>query len=135
VETLARCRRSIRHPRCPEVSCVCGFYAVPADLRPAYTGLSFVQLDVELAGRVVIHQTGYRAEWQRVLGVRVDSCRVCGGPRSLCTAFDARFSSPWLLFCPCRRDALVNWAGEREAEWLLEQLPVPWTLEEGEGDV
>lgn len=62
----------------PAVSCSCGFYAVPADKlgEHEYNG---VALQVELSGRVIEHELGYRAEHQRVIQVTAPPCPGCGG--------------------------------------------------------
>jgi hypothetical protein len=66
----------------PDPTCSCGFYsyALQATIPPEYLSPFLVYLDVELAGRVIVHELGYRSQWQRVLGVRVPAC-YCGGRR------------------------------------------------------
>lgn len=72
----AKCRFS-RH-KAPEPECECGFYAAPAD-KISHFGYEGVTLQVELSGRVIIADLGYRAEHQRVVGVLLPPCRMCGG--------------------------------------------------------
>jgi hypothetical protein len=67
-----------RHPA-PDVDCSCGFYAVPAD-KLDHFNYSGVALQVELSGRVIEHELGYRAEHQRVLSWAPPVCAVCGEP-------------------------------------------------------
>lgn len=61
----------------PEISCNCGFHAVrsPDELNSTY---GEVRLDVELSGRVIVHEKGYRAQHQRVLRAHVPPCWYCG---------------------------------------------------------
>jgi hypothetical protein len=64
----------------PKVDCTCGFYAVDdlSDLidHPLVPGVA--SLEVELYGRVIRHQRGYRAGRQRVLAVNLDpTCNHC----------------------------------------------------------
>jgi hypothetical protein len=67
-----------RHPECPADFGTCGFYAVPADIE-AQHGSATVDLLVELSGKVVEHEFGYRAQHQRILEVRVQRahCWLC----------------------------------------------------------
>jgi hypothetical protein len=62
----------------PDARCRCGFYAVrnPDDLESS-NPLS-VRLDVELSGRVIVHEHGYRAQHQRVLRAHPPRCFYCG---------------------------------------------------------
>lgn len=67
--------------RAPDPDCSCGFYAVPADKLPEYAGAygdQTILLLVELSGRVIEHEAGYRAEHQRVVEARIPHCRWCG---------------------------------------------------------
>lgn len=61
----------------PKLDCTCGFYAVrnPDDLSVGYGS---VRLDVELSGRVIVHERGYRAQHQRVLRAHTPGCWFCG---------------------------------------------------------
>jgi hypothetical protein len=69
----------------PQVACTCGFYAVEtlADvtlwpLAHTVARIGTATLEVELFGRVIRHQYGYRAEHQRILSVILDrTCMVC----------------------------------------------------------
>jgi hypothetical protein len=64
----------------PGLDCTCGFYAYVHRPAPEY---SIVVLEVELSGRVIEHETGYRAQFQRVLGCylppRCHSGLLCDG--------------------------------------------------------
>lgn len=57
--------------------CRCGIYAVPADVEADHMAArASVDLLVELYGRIVVHEKGYRAAFQRVLECRLLSCRA-----------------------------------------------------------
>lgn len=56
----------------------CGWYAVPADV-DAWHDDTTIDLLVELSGRVIEHEKGYRAEHQRVMEIHVPGCCYCGG--------------------------------------------------------
>jgi hypothetical protein len=64
----------------PALDCVCGFYAVPADLLPNWRRDGYASLLVELSGTVIEHEAGYRAEHQRVVQVTPPPCLGCGEP-------------------------------------------------------
>lgn len=56
----------------PEASCTCGFYALRSREEALNAGYSaHAVLEVELFGKVIKHERGYRAERQRVLAVHV----------------------------------------------------------------
>jgi hypothetical protein len=61
----------------PGLHCQCGWYAVPADAESWHDDTT-VDLLVELSGRVIEHEKGYRAEHQRVVEVRLPGCIFCG---------------------------------------------------------
>lgn len=63
------------HPA-PVVDCTCGFYAM-RDREAVEPVGGIAVLEVELSGRVIRHERGYRAERQRVMSVAVD--RLCWG--------------------------------------------------------
>lgn len=58
----------------PVLDCTCGFYAFKE------AGASrTMQVEVDLSGRIIVCEQGYRAEYQSILGVHFsDWCRVCG---------------------------------------------------------
>lgn len=62
------------HYDAPHLDCTCGFYAWKTREQAAQMvsegGLAL--LDIELFGKVIQHEHGYRAEKQRVLGVQID---------------------------------------------------------------
>jgi hypothetical protein len=68
----------------PAADCTCGFYAVEHDDELWRLGSyepELAVLDVDLAGRVVEHEHGYRASDQRVRRVTVgNTCVRCGRP-------------------------------------------------------
>lgn len=68
----------------PDLGCRCGFHAV-ADVeqldRIAGPSLLYGQADVLLAGKVIEHDTGWRASYQQVAQVSVaNRCHRCGRP-------------------------------------------------------
>lgn len=73
---LLRWRRS--HGSVPDPDCSCGFYSRARGQMPVHGTRYLLQAQVELAGRVIIHTLGYRAEWQRVLQLSVPACPGCG---------------------------------------------------------
>ena len=68
----------------PQAECTCGFYAVETDddlWRLGGCEPDLAVLDVDLAGRVIAHEHGYRASHQHVRRVTVGSaCTQCGKP-------------------------------------------------------
>jgi len=68
------------HPRktAPELKCECGYYAVPMDGLSNYDNAKTVTLLVELSGKVIEHEAGYRAQFQRVVECQVAPCFYCG---------------------------------------------------------
>jgi hypothetical protein len=77
------------HPApCPE--CSCGFYGVLADGYAQHCVWT-VELEVEFSGTVIVHESGYRAEHQRVLAVHLPQC-PCGDP-STWAASDPSYNS------------------------------------------
>lgn len=79
------CMVSMDHAA-PDYNCQCGFYAVPADQMPRHVmdyGYSYadrpaVRLQVELSGKVIEHDRGYRAQHQRVIEVMLPNLCLCG---------------------------------------------------------
>lgn len=65
------------HPA-PDLNCSCGFYALPPDQPSTYSGDNYVNLLVELTGKVIVHSKGYRAEHQRVVECQLPPCYKCG---------------------------------------------------------
>ena len=88
----------------PDADCSCGFYAVADDTHLWRLGADepeLAVLDVELAGRVIEHDHGYRASDQRVVNVRFHGvCVRCGKQAE--TFSHRRFGS---LVPSCRRCA------------------------------
>lgn len=62
----------------PDIGCSCGFYALPPDMDSTYEGNQYVTLLVELSGRVIEHEQGYRAQHQRVVECQLPACPYCG---------------------------------------------------------
>jgi hypothetical protein len=77
----ATCELGEPHPA-PDPRCTCGFYAVADDEQLWRLGTGdpeLVVLDVDLSGRVIEHEHGYRASNQRVRQVSVPRrCVRCG---------------------------------------------------------
>ncbi len=74
------------HP--PVLRCTCGFYAMKSRERvleehdELTSGLCVVLLEVELFGKVIVCEHGYRAERQRILQLSIPrGCFFCGGQR------------------------------------------------------
>jgi hypothetical protein len=102
---VARCRKTRAH-RAPEFDCSCGFHACadPAALAAATVLHPDVALaEVDLSGRIVEHERGWRAARQRILGLRFpDRCARCGGP-----AAHVAVETLWQSVCaPCALDAV-----------------------------
>lgn len=70
----ARYNLPVRH-EAPGTNCDCGFYAVK-DESGCQGGL---HAEVDLYGRVIEHDYGYRAEYQRVMCVVIPRERYCAG--------------------------------------------------------
>src|ERR1035437_8152165 len=64
------------HDLAPHEECSCGFYGVKD--RKDVMGNTFVA-EAEFYGKVIEHEKGYRAEYQRVLSVRVRRPELCLG--------------------------------------------------------
>lgn len=61
----------------PELHCKCGFYGVK-EKKDCLDGTIFIA-EAEFYGKVIEHDTGYRAQFQRVLAVRVERPKLCLG--------------------------------------------------------
>ena len=78
IEAVAECAAGRDH-KAPDPKCDCGFYAVPANDHRLYsTGLL---LEVELYGRVMEGERGYRAEKMRVLSATAKDLSTFFRPR------------------------------------------------------
>jgi hypothetical protein len=80
VDARATCpkRNSPHAADAPHPECSCGFYSVPLHI-PAEHGYNrwyTVDLMVELHGRIVVHEYGYRAAFQRILECRLLPCNA-----------------------------------------------------------
>jgi hypothetical protein len=90
-----------RHLLAPDPQGRCGFYAVPPCFPVWARGdLHTVTLLVELSGRVIEHERGYRAQHQRVLELDVPRCTHCDD-----WALNAEFASSALRWFTCARHA------------------------------
>ena len=72
----------------PDAGCECGIYALPPDVQPSYTGAGLVTLLVELSGRIIEHEKGYRAGHQRVIECQLPPCPYCRAPAEVVDARD-----------------------------------------------
>jgi len=94
----------------PGIGCSCGWYAVPAD-QPAQHDVTTVDLLVELAGRVIEHEAGYRASHQRVVECRLPRCPFCLDPSTV-----ANFSGTAFVRATCAAHVIPGHVQvEREA--------------------
>jgi len=79
--SVATCELGEPHPA-PDADCTCGFYAVGTDEELWRLGSGdpeLVVLDVDLSGRVIEHEHGYRASNQHVRKVSIPRrCVRCG---------------------------------------------------------
>lgn len=103
VGDLARCYKVATHVP-PVPGCRCGFYAwhEPAAALRSLDGSASVILDVELAGRVVVHEHGLVAARQRVRRVWVDA--ACHRDDAACrpaVAVTAHPARPRVLVSAC----------------------------------
>lgn len=104
----AHCHR--RGHAAPALECSCGFHAVgDAEALGDVTHVlaDTVLLDVELSGAIVEHERGFRAERQRIVGVRFPAtCSWCDGP-ALTVVPGRRWRSACAR-CGAERRALVR---------------------------
>ncbi|MFN0092343.1 MAG: hypothetical protein ACKVWR_19080, partial [Acidimicrobiales bacterium] len=86
-DACAYCQQGADH-RAPDWDCGCGFYAVADDTQlrevmGAYRQPHWARLEVELFGRVIEHERGWRASRQVTLSAAWPNvCRRCSGPAS-----------------------------------------------------
>lgn len=127
------------HGPTPSVSCSCGFYALPPDLDATYDGNDRVTLLVELSGRVIEHEKGYRAKHQRVIECRIPACRYCGRTAEKVDVLDGE-----MVQAVCANH-MPNQQAQDEPSglgrvWLtvddvIRTLPVPVTVEGNREDI
>jgi hypothetical protein len=87
------------HGPCPSLNCSCGFYAC-TDLDMLQGGEAI--LEVELSGRVIVCEHGYRAGHQRVIRAHLRGCFYCGRTPST-ASFEPK--GELLLRCATHADA------------------------------
>jgi hypothetical protein len=113
----------------PAADCSCGFYAVADDSQLWRLGADepeLAVLDVELAGRIIEHDHGYRASDQRVTSVRFHGvCVRCGKQAE--TFAHRRFGS---LVPSCRKCARRTVDADDVSASL--QVPVSFTTDDPE---
>ncbi len=63
----------------PEERCSCGFYAVSHQENATYNG---VLVEVELSGKIIVAERGYRAQFLRVAAIHPPACWICQQPAS-----------------------------------------------------
>lgn len=90
--SMSRLYESHGHGSTPSVDCTCGFYALPPDLDATYGHNGRVTLLVELSGRVIEHEKGYRAAHQRVIECRLPACRYCGQMADMVDVLDGEMA-------------------------------------------
>ena len=101
---LAQATCALSDHEAPDADCSCGFYAVADDTQLWRLGADEPELgvvDVELSGRVIEHDHGYRASHQRVTHVQFHGVCVRCGKRAE-TFAQRRFGG---LVPSCRRCA------------------------------
>lgn len=107
VDDTAHCYKALHEAADPD--CSCGFYAMkkPSRVHPMLQGEDVI-LEVELFGRVICCESGYRAERQRVLSVTVARhCTFCGQePAGVIAWRGTAFAAP--LFPVCERDSAAS---------------------------
>lgn len=93
---MATCRKLLAMPKptadqfhpgkAPVLDCTCGFYAVkrPEQLGRFDPTCGYAFLEVELFGRVIVHDRGYRAERQRILHIGIPGCAYMVGGGEFC---------------------------------------------------
>lgn len=82
----------------PAEGCGCGFWAIKPGTREQYHG---IHATVELSGRVIEGDVGYRAQWQRILELHLPRCILCETPH---IERIGKFSSPSAATCfQCRK--------------------------------
>jgi hypothetical protein len=83
-DAVAEATCPLREHDAPHANCSCGFYAVADDSQLWRLGADLPHLavlDVELAGRLIEHENGYRASHQRTRAVTLPgTCTRCGRP-------------------------------------------------------
>lgn len=84
----------------PDPSCTCGFYAC-TDLSMLDGGMAV--LEVELSGRVIVCERGYRAGHQRVIRAHLRGCHYCGFTPSVVS-----FEDNYTLQLRCDQHAIPN---------------------------
>lgn len=76
----AKCRYT-SHDVIPALDCGCGFYALKdrEEAQGGWGNPNNALLEVELGGRVLVCDNGYRAQWQRILRIELGGgCYYCG---------------------------------------------------------
>jgi hypothetical protein len=110
VEGRAVCQSGREH-RAPSWRCTCGYYAMgdAATLRTAWERIGidpdWAMLEVELTGRVIEHDRGWRGQRQTILAaVWDDRCSRCGQATATGFILPTRFGTAVRPVCrPCGR--------------------------------
>lgn len=97
LELLDQATCSFNHA-VPAEGCGCGFWAIKPGTKEQYHG---IHATVELSGRVIEGDVGYRAQWQRILELHLPKCMLCQTPR---IERIGKFSDPSAATCHmCKR--------------------------------
>lgn len=116
IDSDAECKRVLSDHDAPAWGCVCGFYAMPTGALSEYDRRrGHAILEVELSGKIICHDKGYRAEHQRVLEVLVPNC-ACNRPADMALFSPSDHSSKEFVCKSHAKTLLVE-------EWIEEIMP------------
>lgn len=122
----------------PDPDCTCGWYALPLGVRaPTYDhDRNYVDVLVELSGRVIEHESGYRAQHQQVLEVCVGQC-WCGNDDVVALGFTGGGNFYHPVCRVCYKLHYVENSGSRvwngfayDLDLIAKKLGVPVTVRE-----
>lgn len=103
--------------RAPVWGCTCGFYAVPNDATTQrYSGS--VDLEVLLSGDVIIHEMGYRAQYQQVVSMEIPNCGICGVD-AVVTVASRRNMINWWACSPEHMTLMVGTTNARISNMMM----------------
>ena len=125
LESLASCSqryysysdRRPPHGAVPELTCSCGWYAVKDRAKLKELGYDgFVMAEVDLYGTVIEAEHGYRAEWQRILALRIR--------RGYCRGAFMCEGTPDLIDFPWSEETLWNGGSTPTVSKVRHPVPV-----------